>query len=303
MTGDSNCVWQSAQAVLTGLCEDDTVPKCQCLLDLGSMSAQIQKQYPERMEEQLRPLVARVVRHGGQDASTGVNRLMATITSNGWFTYGELLLAEMRREGLMEDRDVDSRTAKLKTSRLGKGDATPDSSDSPPSVRQYLSQLGAAPPRGTMDVNDVRRTLNEGLAKRFTPEQSETKREVVEDAVQSIRLIAGEGPFCGEPEKLIASLDRFSHNCLQLNKSAGSFDSVLATFLALSFCDTSTAEDHERLFSQLQHCSHELQSRVNAMLAVRGLASLVRAEDVDRTFQVYERLFQRYIDDPLWPVS
>ncbi|MCX5645284.1 MAG: hypothetical protein NTZ17_11475 [Phycisphaerae bacterium] len=301
MTADSNCVWQSAQAVVTRLCADDTVPKLQCVMDLGGMSGQIQKQYPEQMEEQLPPLVARVVRHAGQDACAGVNRLMADIVGNDWFTYGELLLAEMRREGLMEAPDMDSWTAKLQASRSAKGVAASDSSDLPASVRQYLSQLDAAPPRGVMDLNDVRCALNEGLAKRFTPEQSEAKREIVENAIRSIHLIAGDGPFRGDPEKLIGAIDSFSHNCLDVNKSAGSFDTVLATFVALSFWDTSTPEDHQRLSSQLQHCSRELQSRVNTRLAARGLGALVTPEDVERTFQVYERRFQEYIDDPLWP--
>ena len=123
----------------------------------------------------------------------------------------------------------------------------------------------------------------------------------MEGAIRAIRLIGGEGPFRGESDKLTTSIDRLSRNCLQLNKSAGSFESLLATFLALSFCDTSTAEDHERLFSQLQDCSRRLQSRVNDMLAAHELASLVTPEDVQQAFRVYERLFQEYIDDPLWP--
>ncbi len=75
----------------------------------------------------------------------------------------------------------------------------------------------------------------------------------------------------------------------------------MATFLGLSFCNTSTGQDHERLFSQLQSCSRTLESQVNAMLAARGLGALVTPEDVERRFQAYERRFQQYLDDPLWP--
>ena len=66
------------------------------------------------MEEGLRPLVNRVVCHAGQDARISMGRLMDAITSNGWFTYGELFLAEIRGQGLIEDRVVDSWMAKLK---------------------------------------------------------------------------------------------------------------------------------------------------------------------------------------------
>jgi hypothetical protein len=301
MTADSNCVWQAVQAAVTGLCGGDAGPKYQCLFELGNMSGQIQKQYRERMEAQLRPLVAHVVRHAGQDASPSVDRLMADIMNNAWFTYGELLVSEMRHAGLIQERDADAWTAKLQASRSARGGTVPDPCDSASSVQRYLSQLGDAPPRGAMDWNDVRHTLNEGLAKRYAPEQSESRQEMVERVIRSIRLIAGGGPFCADPDRLIASIDRFSRHCLEVNKSTGSFDTVLATFLGLSFCDTSTAQDHERLFSQLQLSSRKLQGRVNAKLTAWGLESLVTPDDVEGTFQVYERLFRRYMDDPLWP--
>ncbi len=271
LTADSNCVWQAAQAVVTRLCQDDNVPRYQCLVDAASMSAQIQKEYPERLEERLRPLVARVVWHVGQEARADLDRLIADITNNGLFTYGELLLDEMRQQGLVEAREADTRIAKLQASRLAKGTATPDSSEVPPSVARHLAQLDSPPAQGTVDVNDLRHILSEGLAKRFTAERSEAKRQMVESAIRSLRLIVGEGPFSGDSEKLIASIDRFSHCCLEVDRSAGSFGTVLATFLALSFCDTSTPEDHQRLFSQLQHCTRDLQARVNGMLGARGL--------------------------------
>jgi len=76
---------------------------------------------------------------------------------------------------------------------------------------------------------------------------------------------------------------------------------VLATLLALSFCDISTAEDHEVLLSQFRDQCLETQSGVNTMLADRGLSSFVTSEDVRGVFALYERIFRRYIDDPLWP--
>jgi hypothetical protein len=301
MTADSNCVWQSAQAVVTGLCKDNGVPAYQCLLDLGSMSALIRRQHPQRMEEKLHPLVGQMVKHAGRDMLPNLNALMRSITSNGWFTYGGLLLEQVRRAGLMDERSVALLAAKLKASRLARAGAASDPCDATPTVQQYLLRLDDAPPIGAMDINDVRHVINEGLARRYTPDMSEAKRKVMEDTIRAIRLIAGEGPFRGDPDRLIASIDRFSRHCLVVNRSTDPFDTVLATFLALSFCDISTPEDHELLFSQLQHCSAELQGQVNTMLAGRGLTPFVTPEDVGRTFQVYEGIFRRYMDDPLGP--
>jgi hypothetical protein len=300
MTADSNCVWRSAQAVVTSLCADEMVPKAQCIVDLGSMSGRIQEEYAERMEERLAPLVTRVVGHGGQDAATGLDGLMAHITNNGWFTYGKLLLIQMRRAGLIQQRDLDSWMARLQASRLARGGTASDPCDLTASTQRYLSQVEADPPKGELDVNDIRCILNEGLAKRYTPDQSEAKHEVIENAICLIRLIAGAGPFCGDPAELIPALDRFSRNCLQMYKTPASLDTILATVLALSFCDTSTTEDRGRLFWQFQSRSRAIQSQVNAMLAACGLAVLVTAEDVERTFQIYECRFRQYVDDPLW---
>jgi len=76
---------------------------------------------------------------------------------------------------------------------------------------------------------------------------------------------------------------------------------VLATFLALSFCDTSTEEDHDVLFSQIHKLGAELQSNLNMMLSERGLGEIVTPGDIEGVFGLYERIFRRYIDDPLWP--
>jgi hypothetical protein len=76
---------------------------------------------------------------------------------------------------------------------------------------------------------------------------------------------------------------------------------VLATFLALSFCDISTPEDHEVLLAQIHKLGAELQSALNAMLNERGLGELVTPADVEGVFGLYQRIFHRYIDDPLWP--
>lgn len=300
-TGEAQCVWAAAQAAVTGLCCDDSVDQYQCLLQLGSMSGKIDKQFPEGVEERLRPLVALAIERAGVDVERDLDRLMAAIDRNSWLTYGKLVLDEIRRRSLVCDEIVNPLVAKLAASRLARERRPFDPCEATASVRQYLAQIDADPLPGPIDMNGVRDILEKGLAKRYTQDQSETKRAVVESVVRLLRLIVGQGPFCGDPNQLAESVDRFSYLYLVVDKAGVPVDTVLATFLGLSFCDISTDQDHEALCSQFHGLCAALQSQVSAMLSEHELSSLVTAEDLEGVFGLYERIFRKHVYDPLWP--
>jgi hypothetical protein len=300
-TDDTSRLSQSAQVVVTRLCLDDSVSKYEWFLELAWIDEQIRKQYPKQTDEMLQPLVRQVVKYAGHDAVSSFNKLMPTINANKWFMYGKLLLTEIRSQDLAEKEIVKNMAARLEASRLARERQAPDPCEFTPSVKQYLSQLDANPPRGSIDMNDIRYILDTGLAKHYTDGNSETKRKIVEDVIRSIRLIVGDGPFCGNQAQLIESIERFSRIYLKVEQIKEPIDTVLATFLALSFCDISTPEDHDLLFSQFDRRCVELQTQVNTMLGDRGLSSLVTTEDLKGVFNMYKRIFRRYIDDPIWP--
>lgn len=150
-------------------------------------------------------------------------------------------------------------------------------------------------------INDVREILQKGLEKPFADANLNSRDEIIEDTIRSIRLIVGEGPFRGNKDILIKSIQRFSGLYLVVFRYQEPIDTVLATFLALSFCDTSTTEDHDVLFSQIQKICAEFQTQTNNMLAEHGLDVLVEPNDVERLFTRYKQRFRNYIDDPLWP--
>ncbi len=72
------------------------------------------------MEKGLRPLVAQMVQNGARETSPDLDTFMAEVASNGWFTYGRLLLAELAREGLIEERAADSLAVRLETSKMAR---------------------------------------------------------------------------------------------------------------------------------------------------------------------------------------
>jgi hypothetical protein len=164
-----------------------------------------------------------------------------------------------------------------------------------------MTQLNAYPPAGILTMDDVREIMKEGLDRPCKDANIERKDEIVEDTVDLIRMTVGEGPFRGDKGKLISSIRRFSRHYLVVFKYQEPIDAVLATFLALSFCDNSTAEDHDVLFSQIDKLCTEFQSLTNSMLVERELQKVVTLIDVERLFTKYKQKFRSYIDDPLWP--
>ncbi len=150
-------------------------------------------------------------------------------------------------------------------------------------------------------MDDIRALLEQGLAKPCADANLELKHELVEDVIHSIRMIAGAGPFRGDRARLIESIKQFSGLYLVVFRYKEPIDTVLATFLALSFCDTSTPEDHDVLFSQISGLSTEFETLTNTMLKERGLSMLAEPNDVERVFSMYKRIFRRNINNPLWP--
>lgn len=300
-TDDMDLVRRSARAAVADFCQDGSVGKYRPLLEFARISGQIERRYPQQPQEWFRPLVAQIVEDAGDNIGDYLGKLMPTIDANKWSMCGQLLLDEIRRQGLMEEQALEQTAVRFEAIRLAREKRSPDPCESPASIREYLARLDADPPRGEIDMNDLRQILEKGLAKHYADSQSETKRNVVDDVITSVRLLVEEGPFCGDRTALIGSIERFSHLYFAVDKTAEPIDTVLATFLSLSFCDISTAEDHDVLFSQFRRCSAELQSHVNTMLSERGLNPLITSEDVEGVFGQYERIFGTYVDEPLWP--
>ena len=301
LTGDVSRVSRSAHGVVAALCRDSSMNSYEGLLELARIDAQIRENYPNQSDELLRPLIGQMVRHAGPDVPQSLERLMTSIENNRWFSYGNLLFEEARIQNLLEEDVADKLGARLEAARLARDRKAPDPHELTPTVKQYLAQLDADPPEGTLTMDDVREILEKGLEKPFADANMVLKHELIEYVVSSIRLIAGEGPFRGDKAKLIESVERFSGLYLVVFRYKEPIDTVLSTFLALSFCDISTVEDHDVLFSQIHKLCEELQSELNTMLSERGLNSLVTPNDVEGVFRMYERKFRRYIDDPLWP--
>jgi hypothetical protein len=300
-TGDPDCVWQATRAAVAGLCGDSTVTPFLCLLQLGSMSGKIERQYPQQVQERLRPLVAQAVQHAGTDLAGDLDTLMKTTDMNGWFAFGNFVLAEARPGNLAQAGVLDRWQVRLERSRLARDRQAFDPNEATGSVRRYLLQLDADPPEGSLDVNGIRRIIESGIAGQFKTGDGDAQREMVNSILRTIHSIAGEGPFIGNAERLGESVERFAKGYVKATGSTRSMDAALATFLALSFCDVSTAEDHALLRSQFGGVCDRLEGQIDEMLSKRELSSVVTPADVNGMFSNPNRVFRTYVDDPLWP--
>jgi len=301
LSNDKQRVSRSAYDVVAAMCRDDSVSSYQSLLELARIDDQIREQYPEQADEIVRPLIAQMVRHTGHDISLSLERLMVVINSNKWFSYGRLLIDEARVQGLIEKDVADTFADRLEASYMARTRHPFDPCETSASVKQYMAQIDDDPPKGNLTMDDIHELLEKGLAKPFADAKLELKGELIENIVKSIRLIVGEGSFNGDKDRLIESIERFSGLYLVVFRNREPIETVLTTFLALSFCDISTEEDHNLLFSQIQKLCDEFQTQTNKMLAERGLSELVTPDDVEYLFNRYKKKFHRYIDDPLWP--
>ncbi len=300
-TGDPSYVQRAAHAVVEGLRCDDTTSPYIVLLELAGIASEIEEQYPEQAETWLQPLVAQALDGPDEDLSPHLQRLVTPILNNKWYAYGRLVLAEAKRQGRAPRETIEALAVKLAISKAAVISTPPDPNEEPPSVRRYLVQLDAKPPQGTIDMNSIRCILDEGLAGQFAAANDRIKRTLVEGVIRSIRLCVGDGPFCGDRDALVEAIKRFSDIYLGVRKIRTPVEPILATCLALSFCDTSAPEEHQVLRAQYHSLAADLESQVNALLTQYELTALVGPNDVAQTFAEQEAVIQGYIDDPLWP--
>ncbi|HSW01017.1 MAG TPA: hypothetical protein VLI39_12640 [Sedimentisphaerales bacterium] len=301
MTGDMGCVRTCMERGVAGVREDTRFGSYWGLLELARCSGEIQSQFPHEPQEWLRPLVAEGVRHAGSNAGYCLGRLMPLIGMNQWFIFGEFFLHEIRSQGLLEVSALRDMTVRLKATQLARGWRTEDPCESSPRIREYLARIDDEPPKGPLDMETLRHVLEGGLTTACDGDDPQARQRVIDEVVRSLRLIVGGGPFQGDSDRLMKAVERFSQRFRQVFGSVESIGPVLATFLGLSFCDLSTAEDRDALLAQLARQSAELQAQVNEALGEGGLNSLMAPQDVADVFRRHEASFSEYVNDPLWP--
>lgn len=300
--GDISHLHQSLQATVVGFCCDDNMSTDYSLMELGIMAKELESSYPQHFQAVLNPCVTQIVQHAGEDIAKSFSRLIKVINSNKWFGYGDLLLEAIRLQGSVEHATCEDLASRYEAARLTREIRPFDLSKSCTTVKQYLLRIDDAPLPGSLTMEDVREVVDRGLARYYPVDAPKTRYGTTENIINSLRMIVGEGPFRGRKTELIRSIERLAKNHYIVCCSIKPIDMTLVTFLALSFHDISTPQDHELLCRQMGQLAAKLQTRLNTKLRAYAMHMLVTPNDVQRIFQQYcEKEFRSYLDDPLCP--
>jgi len=302
ITRDLDRIDQALRAMATGLCQDDTVSPCHALLEMAEVSGRMDSESPQQFRAIWEPLVEQMVVHFGEPIVDCLDRLIAMVQANRRHRYGEVLFESICRQPWAESPAVDGFLAKYEATCLAVQREPFDLSTACAGVKQYLAQSEVGPLRGTLSVQDVREILEQGLTLPEQESDTDEKVALVDEVLELLHLTVGDGPFYGDPVKLTDSVRQFSRTYFVVCKNTEPIQPALATFLALSFCDTSTADDHEKLCEQVCAIGTQCERRLNASIADWKLSSLVTPEDTRRIVHQYcVEEFHRYVDDPLCP--
>ncbi len=299
-THDLDRIDQALCAMATGLCHDDTLNPRHVFLEMAEVSGKMQSEYPQQFRAIWEPLLQQMVEQTGDGIVESLDRLIPAIQANRRFSYGEILFETIRRQPWAQSPTVERLLARYEATRLATQTEPFDQTAASAAVKQYLAQSEIGPLCGGLSMQDVRTILEQGLS---LPDDDATDNKValVDEVLDLLHPFIGGGPFHGDPPRLTDSVRRFSQTYYVVCKNAEPIQSALATFLALSFCDTSAPEEHQVLRAQYHSLAADLESQVNALLTRYKLTALVGPNDVAQTFAEQEAVFHSYVDDPLWP--
>ena len=302
VTALPDTISQSTREYVSALCERDEASTSETILELGGVAAKVRKQWSDKDTRDLvYPLLKGLIRPSIFANLSFLEGMVSKIKGQGWYWYGQLMIDILREQNCVDANILNNYLKDLGIWRLSKDVTEADPNTLTPSMREFLTRLDIAPPEGQLTFEDLRHVLDEGLAG-FGGPPNDQKKELIEKVLASIRMIAGDGPFHGDKDRLSKSLIEFERLQRSARVSLESMHALLTTFMALSFYDTSTQTDHETLISQLHHASETLGREISQILERHRLSSLVSQQDVRKIFARPHEDIQRYVDDPLWPM-
>lgn len=302
MTALPDAISQSTREYVSALCERDEASTGETIVELGSVAAKVRKQWSDKDTRDLvYPLLKGLIRPSIFANLSFLESMVSQVKGRGWYWYGQLLIDILQEQNCVDANILDNYLKDLGIWRLSKDITEADPNTLTPSMREFLTYLDSPPPEGQLTFEDLRHVLDEGLAG-FGEQPNDEKKELIEKVLASIRMIAGDGPFQGDKDRLSKSLIEFERLQRSARVSLESMHALLTTFVALSFYDTSTEADHETLISQLHHASEILGREISEILERHQLSSLVSQQDVRKIFARPPEDIRRYVDDPLWPM-
>ena len=171
-----------------------------------------------------------------------------------------------------------------------------------PSMERFLQQLHKAPPAGQMTFDELTRVIEEAVNEASGQDGADGMRDFCRTVAGHIRLFVGTGPFAADAGKLRRSISAYNGRCASSRLTPQERAAALAAFVALSFYDTSTPQDHDLLNRQLMDVSNRAYAEVEKILRT---CHCTEEADSARIRQIWDDRIahlRNLVDDPLWPM-
>lgn len=231
------------------------------------------------------------------------NAILKQIKIFGWFWYGQVILESIKNSGCIESQVMEELYEEIGTYNppISKN-ITPDSNELTPSMVSFLKYTEAKPPKGQLTFEELNYLIEQAVKESYSSDDRGNVQDFCIRLRNNINALIGNGPFAGDAMKLRGTVSALNKRYLSSNISVDERSAALATFIALSFYDTSTQEDHNLLTSQLKKASNMLHKEVSQIL---GSYNLDENMDIDKIEQIFNNNYENIteiVNDPLWPM-
>lgn len=253
-----------------------------------------------RVYQWVRPRVASTIEPTLFVNQDYLNLIVSNIRLQGEHGYGAIVIDEAMKSQCGEHKRLVELSRELKQQHLSRSIVAPDPCEYSTSIRRFVQAAGGAPPKGTIDIYTLKNIVYQGLS--VVDANQEEIAVSVAQALTQIQRIAGRGPYQGDIEKLSTSFTALVKLYSDVGIPFRQIHMTSATLLAMSFYNTATPEDHQKLRTQLQAISDLVQSEICHIATKKGCGEVINPEAVAKVFEVVSNYNWRRIGDPFWPM-
>jgi len=275
-------------------------PSDKVLIELARIVKELRKhRSDDKAYAWVRPLVASMIGPSLFNDPSYLRELISCLRLQGDDGYIELVLREAIRKECENSEVLTSLANDFRTRYLARTVTRPDPNHYTESMHDLIRVAQGQSPQGGCSLGELQYLLKQSLEAGMS-ENINTLSETT--ILELIQRIAADGPYVIEENKLGTSLTVMVEQYINLKARPSEIQTALATLVSLSFYDTSTSEDHNKLIAQLQEISDELQSNVGCLLGKSEYRGLVQPALVSKVFDQVLRQNLYRVKDPLWPM-
>jgi hypothetical protein len=279
-------------------------PVNRIIVELGRIAKGLRKKWSDDQTRdfvlsRLKPLVDPKV---FGDTGFVKEAIFREIELRDWSWYGQLVLESIRETACLDAQLLTDLATTVESANFGANFIRGEPEEFTPSMERFLQQFEKAPPAGQVTSDELMRVIEEAVNKSSRPHAADGARDFYRTVADHIRLWVGTGPFVADVGKLRRSISAFERRYASSRLTPQERAVALAAFVALSFYDTSTAQDHDLLKRQLIDVSSTLYAQVEKVLRA---CHCTDEAGTTRIRQIWDDRIARLpnlVDDPLWPM-